>query len=230
MLNQTTKTRKSQQARELTIVAIYKFKTNGKLNGTRCTLVRNDKSEQLKVWTHTNGCASSCTCEGFEKSHGRRKCYHIKFVEAIEAASYDMRRCNSITPVAPRQVAQPVVKARELRNRFCLGEYTPQYRDTNGDWQDFKDGQGRSIFFLGGHEDLAREFIKVDSDKCRNAVLAELQRMFDEQNAAYEAEQVRKTAQSQRRVTAPLNGPRGFQLCKSWAEIEAERAAKKAVA
>lgn len=32
------------------------------------------------------------------------------------------------------------------------------------------------------------------------------------------------------RTSAPLNGNRGFQLCKSWAEIEAEKAAKRKVA
>lgn len=86
------------------------------------------------------------------------------------------------------KVAQPV---RELRNVYGSGEYWPQYRDKNG-WQYFKDGQGRKVHFLGGHEDLAREFIRVDSDECRNAVLAELQRMIDEQWAEYDAEQAKK--------------------------------------
>ena len=81
MINQTAK-----KSKELTIVAIYKFKSNGKLNGTRCTLVRNEEGKEHKVWTHANGCAASCDCDGFEKSHGRRKCYHLKAVEAMEAA------------------------------------------------------------------------------------------------------------------------------------------------
>lgn len=87
------------------------------------------------------------------------------------------------------KVAQP---ARELRNVYGGGEYWPQYRDENGVWQHFKDEQGHKVRFLGGHEYLAHEFIRVDSDECRNAVLAELQRMIDEQWAEYDAEQARK--------------------------------------
>lgn len=82
--------------KELTIVAIYKFKSNGKLNGTRCTLVRNGEGEEYQVWTHSNGCSSSCTCEGFTKWH--RKCYHIKFAEVRQA----------VAAPAPVVVAEPV--------------------------------------------------------------------------------------------------------------------------
>lgn len=224
MLTQVSKTGKV--LKEVFVIRRYEI-TKGEQAGRIIHVVRSVKTVKKQIVQNDYQVIT------FADQDGRVTCgcdATVACCHMLEAASYDMRRCNSIAPVAPRQVAQPVVKARELRNRFCLGEYTPQYRDTNGDWQDFKDGQGRSIFFLGGHEDLAREFIKVDSDECRNAVLAELQRMFDEQNAAYEAEQARKTAQSQRRVAAPLNGNRGFSLCKSWAEIEAERAARKAVA
>lgn len=83
MLTQVSKTGKSQK--QVFILCRYLFKTNGKLNGTVCSQVRTSEGKEHKVWTHTNGCASSCDCEGFEKSHGR-KCFHIKHVEAIEAA------------------------------------------------------------------------------------------------------------------------------------------------
>lgn len=104
MIKQATQTRKSQQAKELTIVAIYKFKTNGKLNGTRCTLIRSTKVvkgetiiTEHKVWTHANGCAPHCDCDGFEKTHGKRQCCHIKLVTA---------------PVVeqPQALVQPIVK------------------------------------------------------------------------------------------------------------------------
>lgn len=80
-------TKKAAASKELTIVAIYKFKTDGKLNGTRCYLVRNIEGHEYKVWTHHNdNLTNHCECDGFEKSHGRRKCYHLKHVEAREAA------------------------------------------------------------------------------------------------------------------------------------------------
>lgn len=84
--------------KECTIVAVYKFKTNKKLNGTRCTLVRNGEGKEYKVWTHATGCASSCDCEGFQKWH--KKCYHIKIVEAREAALKPVV-ATPATPVAP---------------------------------------------------------------------------------------------------------------------------------
>jgi hypothetical protein len=77
-------TKKQAENKELTLVAIYKLKSNKKLNGTRCYLLRNEEGKEYKVWTHTFGCASSCNCDGFQKSHGRRQCYHIKFAEARE--------------------------------------------------------------------------------------------------------------------------------------------------
>lgn len=77
-------TKKQTTDKELTLVAIYKLKSNKKLNGTRCYLLRNEEGKEYKVWTHTFGCASSCNCDGFQKSHGRRQCYHIKFAEARE--------------------------------------------------------------------------------------------------------------------------------------------------
>jgi hypothetical protein len=94
-------TKKQPASKELTLVAVYKFKSRGKLNGTRCYLVRNSEGKEYKVWTHTFGCASSCDCEGFQKSHGRRKCYHVKFAEAREAA-------RKASPVVPTPATTPV--------------------------------------------------------------------------------------------------------------------------
>jgi len=109
MLNQKTKNCK-KQAKELTIVAIYKFKTNGKLNGTRCTLVRNGEGKEHKVWTHTNGCASSCDCEGFTTWH--KVCYHIKSVSAIEAAR--KAQLLAIVNAELAKVNAPAATAEEL--------------------------------------------------------------------------------------------------------------------
>lgn len=223
MLTIISKTGKVQK--QVFIIARYEI-TKGEQTGRLIHIVRSVKQvkgqmvqNDYQVITFNDQEDARVTCQ----CPANGDCCHKQEVSFVE-----MRRCNTIAPVkARRVVAKP---ARELRNVYGGGEYWPQYRDENGIWQHFKDEQGHKVRFLGGHEYLAHEFIKVDSDECRNAVLAELQRMFDEQNAAYEAEQARKTAQSQRRVAAPLNGNRGFSLCKSWAEIEAERAARKAVA
>jgi hypothetical protein len=75
-------TQKKQQDRELTVIARVACKTNKALNGHVCTLIRNDKGEKHQVWTHSNGCSSSCSCDGYQKFH--KVCYHIRFVEARE--------------------------------------------------------------------------------------------------------------------------------------------------
>lgn len=101
--------RRSTKITECTIIAIYKFKTNLQLNGTRCTLLRNGGGKEHKVWTHSNGCASHCDCDGFEKSHGRRKCYHIKHVEALEAAKRVV-----VIPEVVEEAAKPTISDEQM--------------------------------------------------------------------------------------------------------------------
>jgi sarcosine oxidase delta subunit len=110
----TTK-KQTAASKELTLVAIYKFKSNKELNGTRCYLVRNSEGKEYKVWTHTFGCASSCQCDGFTKSHGRRKCYHVKFAEAREAARKASPAgvgTTATTPVAIETIAPQEVEKK----------------------------------------------------------------------------------------------------------------------
>ena len=97
-------TKKQTAKKECIVIARYAFKTNGKMNGHICTLVRNGEGIEHKVWTHNNGCASSCDCECFEKSHGRRKCYHVTQIEAREEA-----RKQSAIVTQPEVSAQPVL-------------------------------------------------------------------------------------------------------------------------
>jgi hypothetical protein len=95
--NKTAATKK-----ECFVVARYAFKTNKKLNGTVCSVVRNGEGEEYKVWTHSNGCASSCDCEGYTKWH--KKCYHAKHAESVE----QQRRAavSTTTPAAVVIVAE----------------------------------------------------------------------------------------------------------------------------
>lgn len=123
-----TKKQAAASKKELTIVAVYKFKTNGKLNGTVCTLIRSSKVvkdetvvTEHKVWTHTNGCASHCDCDGFEKSHGKRQCGHIKLADAREAAR---KAATVATPVAP-VVAQPQASAQPVIETTATKEAAP---------------------------------------------------------------------------------------------------------
>jgi hypothetical protein len=224
--------------KECTIIAIYKFKTNKKLNGTKCTLVRNGEGKLHKVWTHSNGLKPHCDCEGFEKSHGRRQCYHITSVLARKAAKV------VATPATPVEVTSV---ARELRLTYGSGEYWPQYCENGGEWQYFPSDTWR-VHFPGGCEDEARRFIEVDTDEHRQSVLAELRQRAEEEAIAYEARKAAEAEQrqpeqssdlveraaarsakagkaidkvldaseaaSQRRMAAPLNGNQGFSLLK----------------
>ena len=135
--------------------------------------------------------------------------------------------------VTAELVATPV--ARELRCFRQWGEYTPQYRDENGDWQNFKNEHGYSVVFLGGYADLAWKYIAVDSDEHRAAVWAELLQAVADAEAAdaaqSQAEPVRDLvavaqsnaaqagpaidkafAESERRLTSTLKAGRGIGL------------------
>lgn len=123
--------KKAAASKELTVVAVYKFKTDGKLNGTRCTLVRNEKGEEHKVWTHTNGCASSCDCTGFVDWH--RQCRHIKLAEARNVAT------QPVTSEQPAVVetAQPVVVAAPkapAATAIVALKQTPTVRSVSKSW------------------------------------------------------------------------------------------------
>lgn len=114
-------TEKQEQTRELTVTARYAMKTNKVLNGHVCTLVRNDQGKVHQVWTHSNGCASSCTCEGYQTWH--KSCYHIRFVEAREQLRSSGQNTENTavmvvvasTPVKP--VAKREVKKTQVRTR-----------------------------------------------------------------------------------------------------------------
>lgn len=61
---------------------------------------------------------------------------------------------------------------------------------------------------------------------------AEKQAAREQHQAELDAAKVRPNyeVESKRRMAAPLNGKRGFSLCKSWAELEAEKQAGSKVA
>lgn len=102
--------KQQQETRELTIIAVYKFKTNGKLNGTRCVLLRNDRGEMHKVWTHENGIAAHCECKGFKRHH---KCYHVAFVAGGQQDQKAATENTGVVVVASPVVAAPKIQKRE---------------------------------------------------------------------------------------------------------------------
>lgn len=219
MLTITNKNGKT--LKEVFIIRRYEIK-RGTMAGSICNVVRSVKTvkkqeviNEYQVWIYADG-TTTCDCPA------SGDCCHKD-----ETSFSEMRRCNNIAPV--RKPAVTPAPVRELRNVTNHGDILPQYRDENGKWQHFKNKEGHDIRFLGGLEDLADKFIAIDSNEHRADVWAELQQMIADANAEYEAKEARKAAQT-RRIVSPLNGPRGFQICKSWKEIEAERSAKKEVA
>jgi hypothetical protein len=136
-------TKKQTAKKECIVIARYAFKTNKVLNGHICTLIRTSEGKEHKVWTHQNGCSSSCDCEGFEKSHGRRKCYHVTFAEAREAARKPVVVATPATPlaietIAPEEVAKIAAIATQMKQEkaqfaaqrqaeWCAAKVAPNY-------------------------------------------------------------------------------------------------------
>lgn len=90
--------------KEVFIIRRYEIK-RGTMAGSICNVVRSIKTvkgqqvvNEYQVWTLRDG-VTTCDCES------RGDCCHKDEVSFAE-----MRRCNNIAPVAPRQVAQPVVE------------------------------------------------------------------------------------------------------------------------
>jgi hypothetical protein len=90
------------------IVARYVFKTNG----TVCSVVRTSKGKEHKVWTHSNGLNPHCECDGFEKSHGKLLCYHLKTVLGIVE---EARSASPVAKVIPLRSKQPVDSTNNRR-------------------------------------------------------------------------------------------------------------------
>ncbi len=68
--------------KEVTIIARYAHKTNGKLNGTVTYLVRASNGVDTYCTTLIDGVASGCSCP----SRSPRGCYHKHQLEAKEQA------------------------------------------------------------------------------------------------------------------------------------------------
>lgn len=64
--------------KQVTVIATYYHKTNGKLNGTVTYLVRASNGVDTYCTTLIDGVASGCSCPA------RTKCYHKKQLEARE--------------------------------------------------------------------------------------------------------------------------------------------------
>jgi hypothetical protein len=138
-----TQNKKSSKTKELTLVAIYKFKCNKKFNGTRCYLLRNADGKEYQVWTHENGCASHCDCDGFTKSHGKRRCYHIKSVEAREAAAMLLRDFPAMKTTDSANMPQVENGVRNVN----MPQVENGVRNVNMDW--LLGGCGRRGTFAG---------------------------------------------------------------------------------
>lgn len=226
MLTQVSKTGKI--IKEVFIIRRYEIK-RGTMAGSICNVVRSVKTvkgqqvvNEYQVWTLRDG-VTTCDCPS------KVPCCHMD-----EVSFSELRYTRHIQPSHQSTVTPaPAQSTRELRVVVWAGDYMPQYRDNGGAWQFFKNEQGRNIGFLGGYESLAWKFIAVDSDEHRSAVLAELAQSITDSEAYIakcDAEEARRKAESDRRKNSTLNGSRGIQLCKSWKELEAERAARQAVA
>lgn len=226
MLTVTNKNGKVQK--EVFIIRRYEIK-RGTMAGSICNVVRSIKTvkgqqvvNEYQVWTLRDG-VTTCDCPS------KVPCCHMD-----EVSFSELRYTRHIQPSHPSTVTPaPAQPSRELRVVVWGGDYMPQYREGDGAWQFFKNENGYNVGFPGGYESLSYKFIAQDSDEHRDAVLAELAQEIADSEAYIEkckAEEARKVEQSQRRTVAPLNGNRSFQLCKSWKELEAEKAARKAVA
>lgn len=67
--------------KQVTIIARYAHKTNGKLNGTVTYLVRSSDGKSEYCTTIVEGKASGCSCP----SRSKKGCYHKHQLEAKEA-------------------------------------------------------------------------------------------------------------------------------------------------
>jgi hypothetical protein len=68
--------------KQVTIIARYAHKTNGKLNGTVTYLVKSSDGKSTYCTTIVNGEASGCSCP----SRSKKGCYHKHQLQALEVA------------------------------------------------------------------------------------------------------------------------------------------------
>jgi hypothetical protein len=102
--------------KEVTILARYAHKTNGKLNGTVTYLVKSSDGTTKYCTTLIEGKASGCSCPA------HKPCYHMKGLEKKEAArtfaakqlpEWAIKLVNTGT-IVPPAMKQPVKKTPDM--------------------------------------------------------------------------------------------------------------------